>query len=385
MQQVKKVFSGIQPTGDLHIGNYLGAIRRWVDLQNSEHDVTYCIVDLHSITLRQNPVELRDNSLRLCATLLACGIDPSKATLFLQSSVKEHSELCWILGCITTMARLTHLPQYKEKSAMLKEIPLGLYLYPVLQAADIMLYKWVPCPPLHSTLSSHFLNPFQNNSRSRWWRSSAAHSTCATFGEEFQQPIWQNVPDVPTDDCWRPEQSNQVAARSNEENVEVRSRPKELLNANWHSGTNHSESQESDHRLHIGSDLWSGNESRRGKSFDDPLDGQREKHSADLRGNEASWHWKASLIDGAKLQPWNLMILCFRYKFVVAEALVEHLSPIRLKIEDYLKNPEFLSSVLADGADRARETAEKTIDEVKLKVGLGQFNGTSVNVLKHRI
>lgn len=79
------------------------------------------------------------------------------------------------------------------------------------------------------------------------------------------------------------------------------------------------------------------------------------------------------------------MILCFRYKFVVAEALVEHLSPIRLKIEDYLKNPEFLSSVLADGADRARETAEKTIDEVKLKVGLGQFNGTSVNVLKHRI
>ena len=140
-KKVKKVFSGIQPTGDLHIGNYLGAIRRWIDLQNSENDVSYCIVDLHSITLPQNPVELRDNSLRICASLLACGIDPKKATLFLQSTVKEHSELCWILGCITTMARLTHLPQYKEKSSKLKEIPLGLYLYPVLQAADIMLYK----------------------------------------------------------------------------------------------------------------------------------------------------------------------------------------------------------------------------------------------------
>lgn len=138
---MKKVFSGIQPTGDLHVGNYIGAIRRWIDLQNSENDVTYCIVDLHSITLPQNPAELRNNSLRICAQLLACGIDPTKATLFLQSSVKEHSELCWILSCITTMARLSHLPQFKEKSNKMKDIPLGLFLYPVLQAADIMLYK----------------------------------------------------------------------------------------------------------------------------------------------------------------------------------------------------------------------------------------------------
>ena len=142
----KKIFSGIQPTGDLHVGNYLGAIRRWIDLQNSGLDVTYCIVDLHSITLPQKPVDLRNNSLKICASLLACGIDPKKSTLFLQSDVKEHAELCWILGCITTMARLTHLPQYKEKSAKLKEIPLGLYLYPVLQAADIMLYKATHVP-----------------------------------------------------------------------------------------------------------------------------------------------------------------------------------------------------------------------------------------------
>lgn len=142
----KKIFSGIQPTGDLHIGNYLGAVKRWVELQDTNNDMTLCIVDLHSITVPQVPSELRENSLRLCASLLACGIDPEKSTLFLQSNVKEHTELSWILGCITTMARLTHLPQYKEKSASMKEIPLGLYLYPVLQAADIMLYKATHVP-----------------------------------------------------------------------------------------------------------------------------------------------------------------------------------------------------------------------------------------------
>lgn len=91
----------------------------------------------------QNPDALKENSLQICASLLACGIDPEKSTLFLQSSIKEHAELCWILTCITTMARLTHLPQYKDKSSKMKDdkIPLGLYMYPVLQAADIMLHK----------------------------------------------------------------------------------------------------------------------------------------------------------------------------------------------------------------------------------------------------
>lgn len=137
----RKIFSGVQPTGALHIGNYFGAIKRWVDLQNDGESVTYSVVDLHSITLPQDPVVLRDNTLKLTATLLACGIDPNKATLFLQSFVPQHTELSWILGCLTTMARLTHLPQYKDKSSSMKEIPLGLFMYPVLQAADIMLYK----------------------------------------------------------------------------------------------------------------------------------------------------------------------------------------------------------------------------------------------------
>jgi tryptophanyl-tRNA synthetase len=128
------------------LGNYLGAIRRWTELQNAGYNTTYCIVDLHSISnastaTPQHATALRKNILELAATLLACGINPKQSTLFLQSGVHQHAELNWILGCMTTMARLQHLPQYKEKTSMLKEIPLGLYVYPVLQAADILLYK----------------------------------------------------------------------------------------------------------------------------------------------------------------------------------------------------------------------------------------------------
>lgn len=101
----RKYFSGVQPTGVLHIGNYLGAIKRWTDLQNSGENVTFSIVDLHSITLPQNPDELRKNTLLMVATLLACGIDTNKSTLFLQSAVPQHTELFWVLSCLTTMAR----------------------------------------------------------------------------------------------------------------------------------------------------------------------------------------------------------------------------------------------------------------------------------------
>lgn len=125
----------------MHLGNYAGAIKQWVDLQNKGEDVTICIVDLHAITLPQDPLILRDNILNVAATLLACGIDPNKAVLYQQSTIPQHAELNWYLGCISTMARLSHLPQFKEKSASLKEVPLGLYVYPVLQTADILLFK----------------------------------------------------------------------------------------------------------------------------------------------------------------------------------------------------------------------------------------------------
>ncbi len=135
---MKTVFSGIQPTGNLHLGNYLGAIRNWIDLQD-QHRCIFGIMNLHAITLPQNPKELKQNVLDAAATYLACGLDPKKVTLFSQSEVAEHAELAWIFGTLTPMGWLNRMTQFKEKSA--KDENLGLYSYPVLMAADILLYR----------------------------------------------------------------------------------------------------------------------------------------------------------------------------------------------------------------------------------------------------
>lgn len=142
----RRVVSGIQPTGSLHVGNYFGAIRRCVRLQQQGNDLTLFIADLHSLTAQQNPEVLQNNILELTAYLLASGIDPEQSTFFVQSAVTRHAELCWLLACLATNARLAHLPQYKEKSAKMKEVPIGLLLYPVLQAADVLIYRGTHVP-----------------------------------------------------------------------------------------------------------------------------------------------------------------------------------------------------------------------------------------------
>jgi len=135
-----RVFSGIQPSGELHIGNYLGAVRNWVALQ-SEHECIFSIVDLHAITQPYEPRELAGRTLEMAAGLLAAGIDPEHATLFVQSHVPEHTELAWALGSVTPLGELERMTQFKDKSAREETIPAGLLNYPVLQAADILLYK----------------------------------------------------------------------------------------------------------------------------------------------------------------------------------------------------------------------------------------------------
>ncbi len=136
----KTVLSAVQPSNKLTIGNYLGALRNWVDLQN-QHDCIFFAVDLHAITLRQDPKELREQTYQAIATYIACGIDPEKALLFVQSHVPAHAELAWVLTCFSTMGELSRMTQFKDKSG--KEgahIPTGLFTYPVLMAADILLY-----------------------------------------------------------------------------------------------------------------------------------------------------------------------------------------------------------------------------------------------------
>jgi len=145
-----RTFSGIQPTGVLHLGNYLGAVKGWVTglevAEEKRDSQIFCVVDMHAITLPQNPQVLRANVRTMTASLLACGLSPSKCILFQQSTVAEHAELCWILACLASVPRLGTLTQYKEKAAKLREVPLGLFIYPVLQAADILLYKATRVP-----------------------------------------------------------------------------------------------------------------------------------------------------------------------------------------------------------------------------------------------
>lgn len=137
-----RVLSGIQPSGDIHLGNYIGAIRQFV-VDQDEHDCLFCVVDLHAITVPQDPVTLRAATLDLCAVYLAAGIDPERATLFVQSHVHEHSELAWVLGCVTTFGELRRMTQFKDKSGKQKDesIGFGLFAYPTLMAADILVYK----------------------------------------------------------------------------------------------------------------------------------------------------------------------------------------------------------------------------------------------------
>lgn len=134
-----RVLSGLQPSGDLHLGNYLGAIRNWVAEQD-DHDAFYCIVDLHALTLDIDPAELRSRTHDTALDLLAAGLDPERCTLFVQSHVPEHSQMAWLLECIATMGELGRMTQFKEKSAGRESVRVGLFTYPVLQSADILLY-----------------------------------------------------------------------------------------------------------------------------------------------------------------------------------------------------------------------------------------------------
>ncbi len=145
---IKKIFSGVQPTGNLHLGNYLGAIKNFVELNNdNQNKCVFCVVDLHAITVKQDPKELKNNIRETVATFIASGIDPSKSIIFNQSKVTAHSEAAWILSCVARMGWLNRMTQFKEKAGKDKEkASVGLYSYPILMSADILLYDATHVP-----------------------------------------------------------------------------------------------------------------------------------------------------------------------------------------------------------------------------------------------
>ncbi|XP_076764652.1 tryptophanyl-tRNA synthetase, mitochondrial [Xylocopa sonorina] len=326
----KQIFSGIQPTGDIHLGNYLGAIQNWVELQNSEENVIWSIVDLHAITLPHDPKELSDNIFKMAAMLIACGIDPKKSIMFQQSTVDMHTQLSWILGCKTTLARLARLPQFREKSQKLKTIPLSLYIYPVLQAADILLYRATHIPigqdqVQHVQLAQELAVKFNK-----------------TFGETFPVPhaltneqLGERIKSLRD-----PLKKMSKSSEDPKGRLNMLDEPDVLLEKIKKSVTD------------CTSQVTYEPEKRPGVANLIAIHSRLTGKSPDQICSEAEG------LDTGK------------YKFVLADVVIEKLTPIREEYSKLMKEPIYLQEILKNGTERATEIASKCWYDVRDKIGL---------------
>ncbi|MCL4137761.1 UNVERIFIED_CONTAM: hypothetical protein GTU68_037284, partial [Idotea baltica] len=323
--------SGIQPTGAIHLGNYLGAIRNWIDLQNSGEDTIFSIVDLHAITLSYDHTALKNDIMTMAATIIACGIDPKKSILYQQSQVLEHTSLCWILSCLTTMPRLSQLPQYKEKSSKFtnKSVPTGLFIYPVLQSADILLYKTTHVPVgedqiQHIQLASHLAKLFNG-----------------IYGSTFPIPealIYKDT-SARIKSLRSPLSKMSKSEKDPKSRIDLLDSPDTIREKVKKSITDFTSAVYFDAESRPGvSNLMTLHKAFSGKSYE-----CIEKENSD--------------IDTGK------------YKKVLAEVLVEYLSPIRTKTLELMKEKDYLEKVIQDGNDKARTRAQNTLAEVYKKVG----------------
>uniref|UniRef100_A0AAQ6ADT7 Tryptophan--tRNA ligase, mitochondrial n=1 Tax=Amphiprion ocellaris TaxID=80972 RepID=A0AAQ6ADT7_AMPOC len=345
-----RVFSGIQPTGVPHLGNYLGALGNWVSLQNQYSSVLYSIVDLHSITQPQDPKLLRTNILDMVASLLACGIDPRRAVLFQQSQVSEHAELSWILGCLTSMPRLRHLPQWKVriynvllqkrsrkiikqiinnqmKSKQKNEGSVGLYTYPVLQAADILLYKSTHVPVgedqvQHLELAQDLARIFNHR-----------------FGDLFPEPRALLSSTRKIKSLREPSAKMSKSDPQTMATVFLTDSPDDVALKIRRSVTDFT------------SEVTFDPENRPGVS------------------NLVSIHAAMATISVEEAVSQATGLDTGAYKQLVTEAVVQRLTPIRLQVERLRSDPAHLEHVLAQGASRARELAAPVLEEVKQRVG----------------
>ncbi|XP_077149724.1 tryptophan--tRNA ligase, mitochondrial isoform X1 [Ranitomeya variabilis] len=324
-----RVFSGIQPTGTPHLGNYLGALQVWVRLQDEFSSVLYSIVDLHSITVPQNPDTLRGSVLDMAACLLACGVNPDKSRLFQQSRVPEHAQLGWIFGCLTSMPRLRHLPQWKMKSLNQKnEGSVGLFTYPVLQAADILLYKSTHVPvgddqAQHLELTQDVARIF-NHRYGEFFPIPRALMSCSKKIRSLRDPTVKMSKSDP---------QNLAAVR-------LTDTPDEIIMKFRKAVTD------------CTSEVTYDPEERPGVSNLVAI------HSA------VTGHTPEELVKQSR------GLETAQYKLVVAEAVITQLAPIREEIHRLRGDVGFLTQVLEHGAQGAREVAAPVYDAVCRLVGL---------------
>jgi tryptophanyl-tRNA synthetase len=326
-----RIFSGIQPTGQKHLGNYIGAIRQYVEGQDRGDPAIYCIVDLHAMTVPFEPAELRANVLDTTAILLAAGLDPGRCILFRQSDVREHTELCWLLTTLTAHGDLNRMTQFKEKSEAARElVSAGVFLYPVLQAADVLLYKAHEVPVgddqrQHVELMREIAVRF--NSR---------------FGETLVVPD-HRIPDVGgrVMDLQEPERKMSTTFGSEGGTLYIRDDDATIVKKIKRSVAD------------------SGREVVRAP--DKPGISNLIEVMAVLRG-----------VDPARVEKEFEGSGYGDFKTAVADTVVEAIGPIRDRYEELVANPAHLEAVLEESAGRARVIAEATMEEVREKMGVGR-------------
>ena len=330
----KKIFSGVQPTGNLHLGNYLGAIKNFVNLQNDPNNFCiYCVVDLHAITVKQNPNELKKNIRETAAAFIASGLDYKKSIIFNQSLVSAHAEGSWILSCVARMGWLNRMTQFKEKAGKDKEkASVGLYIYPILMAADILLYDATHVPvgedqKQHLELSRDIANK---------------------FNLDFNSPDFL----VPPEPLIQKKFARIMSLKDGRKKMS-KSDPSELSRINLNDS--------SDQIL---------NKIKKAKTDAEPLPDDESK-LANRPEAENLLGIYSSLSD----QTLNKTINEFAgknfsdFKEKLANLVVDKISPISSEINKLLKDENFIDKVLTDGAGKASQIASEKIKNIKKIIG----------------
>ena len=333
MNNKKLVFSGVQPTGNLHLGNYLGALKNFASLQK-EMECIYCVVDLHAITVFQKPDELYDNVLETTASFLATGLNPDKSIIFNQSSVSGHSELAWILNCVSRIGWLNRMTQFKDKAGSDKEkASVGLYIYPNLMAADILLYKATHVPvgadqKQHLELSRDIAQKFNKD------------FNCDNFFPLPEPLISKNISRV----------------------MSLRDATKKM-----------SKSEESDYsRINLKDTADEINKKiKKAKSDSEPIPENikllENKHEA------LNLLTIYSEILQKKLENVVAEMAGKEYSFLktkLAEVLISEITPVGKEIQKLLKDKSYLKNILKKGSEKANMIAEENLKNIREKVGL---------------
>ena len=332
MKNKKRILSGVQPTGDLHLGNWLGAIRNWVTLQE-QYETFLCVVDLHAITAEHNPKELTQNTLSTAALYVACGIDPNICSIFVQSHIPAHSELCWILNCMTPINWMERMIQFKEKSIQQgNNVSIGLFDYPILMAADILLYD-ADYVPVGEDQKQHL----------ELARDIAQQRINAKFSKEkdilkIPQPIIMKSGSkimslIDGSRKMSKSDPNEGSRINLLDTPEIISKKIKRAKSDSYVGLefNNPERPESRNLLMIYS-ILSG----------------KEISQCENEFSETGWG---------------------TFKKLITEQVIESLAPIQEKYKVLINDPHQLNNILIEGKERADELAKKTLKRVKSKLG----------------